>query len=254
MTKKAEKLRVSWESVLRCHDKPIFDVTATSQLLAAIDRPLTATWTNDELETALNVQVREFAIDRHRETNPDEPPSVARALRLEKACRSILKELGATATGNEIDPAFDRGLYRVALSRGQARDEAATINRVRAIQLLADDARALSAKRRLGRRRKPGPAEDKAIKQLVAGLSDLFVAAWGALPGITRRWDTKIPTGPFVGLLCGVHERIHERGLDTMVREPDALAQCWNRLSDEGRLKDVKSMTRTWRSAIDELK
>ena len=74
-------------------------------------------------------------------------------------------------------------------ARGQARDEAATINTVCAMRLLADDARLLatiSAKRRLSRRRKPGPAEDKAIKQLVAGLSALFFAAWGALPGITR--------------------------------------------------------------------
>lgn len=257
MTKKAEKNRINQESVLGCRDKPIFDAAATSQLLVNIGRPLTATWTNDELESALNELALGFAIDRYRETNPDEPPSPAQASRLEKACQTVLKELGATGAGDEIDPAFEKGLFRVALARGRTREEAAVSKTVRAIRLLADDARLLaliSARRRWGRHRKPGPAEDKAIKQLIAGLSELYFAAWGALPGITRGWDTQTPTGPFVELLCGVHEQLLERGLDTMVREPDALAQTWNRLPDEDKLKDIKSMTKTWRSAMDELK
>lgn len=258
MTEKADKRRIVWEAVRQCEDELIFDAAATSELRMAMGLPLSASWADEDLQSALNELALRFAIDRYEETNPDEPASVAQALRLGKACRSILKDLGASADGGMIDPGFGKfGLFRIARARGEASGEAATMHTVRAIRLLADDAFALatvSAKRRLGRPHRHGPREEKAIKQLIAGLSDLYFRAWGKLPGIGRNPDTHIVTGPFAALLLGVHKKLHARGLDTMVRQPDALAQVWNRLSDEDKLNDVKRIAESWQSAMDELK
>lgn len=255
MTKKADKRRVAWDAVRRCHEELVFDVAATSALRLSVGTPMSAEWTDTDLQSALNELAIRFAIDRHAETNPDAPPSKDQCLRVEKICRAILKALGDD--GADIDPAFGRyGLYRVALARGEVSGRAATMNTMRAIRVLADDTKTLATiadKRNLGRIQKPGPSEEKAIKQLVASLSDLFLAAWNRLPGIARPSPLNVPDGAFVRLLSGVHGRLVVRGLDTMSREPDALAQIWNRLPEDGKSKDIPRLVTEWTSAMDEL-
>ncbi|HXH00236.1 MAG TPA: hypothetical protein VNI79_07475 [Sphingomicrobium sp.] len=257
MTARATKKRVSWAALLTCEEAPVFSAATTKNLLLAVDLKLSRGWTEKDFQVVLNELAVRFALGRYEETNPDEPASEKKALKLERACRAILREIGADRSEQDIDPAFGRyGLYRVASARGAQSGKDTVLEKVRAISALARDARALatvSARRRALHSRPPGPVEQAAIKRLVAGLSELYFVAGGNLPGIARDYDTHRPNGRFVKLLCRVHEHLLARNLDTMVREPDALAQIWNRLSDDEKLTDLKGLAKPL-SAMDELK
>lgn len=132
------------------------------------------------------------------------------------------------------------GLFAAANIRGEPRGEAATMNALRAVEHLRQDALKMlevEGKRRRMKGVKAGRPEVKAMRRLVRDLSCLYERVWCETPGISTG-DKAEPCGPLIRLMLDVVKRLRSRGLRVNA-SADSLRSIWRSLDDEDKMPET---------------
>lgn len=234
--------RIGWKAVQSCFDNPIFDAAGTAELLMAVGRPVSAEGLSIErVQDELREITAHFAFDRYQELAPSTSNQDAQMANLAQALSIALETVGfeGEPSNESLLPMFGPGaLFAAAKLRGEASGEGATMNALRAVWLLRQDAlkvREIYGNRRTIAGQRKGRSEERAIKRLAAYLSDLYWLTWVEAPGVALN-DEGGPNSPFMRLFARVQGALFERGVDHS-RTAASLAQVWHRLDDSDKLK-----------------
>lgn len=225
-------------AMLSLHDEPLYDVAAAGELLMLVGRPDKAD--AEDVAHALSRLAASFAFDFCGESQASTPEREKGAKRLAAACAKVL-EIAGVANGGELLPMFGQGgLFMAAAIRGEPRGEAATMNALRAVDTLRQDALKMleiEGKRRRMNGVKAGRPEVAAKRKLVRELSCLYERVWRKTPGISTG-DKAEPCGPLMRLMLDVVRRLRIRGVGVRA-SPDSLRAIWRSLDDEDRMPET---------------
>ena len=223
------------ESMLSLYAEPLYDISAIRELLMLVGPPPDATDVAEAVAFPLNELGKAFAFDLYGEVQASTPQREKEAKRLADACARVLAIAGV-ADGGELFPIFaEGGLFAAAHIRGEAQGKAATMNALRAVDLLQQDALMMLEVEGKRRRMKPpqrGRPVNKALDKLVRDLSCMFENLWGRAPGVSGGDD---PSGPFLRLMVNVTDRLRARGI-RFSSSPDSLRKVWQRLPDDEKM------------------
>ena len=240
----ADDLRppIAWEAVQSCFDDPIFNASRTAELLLSVGRPVHGNGLPlERVQDELREITAGFAFNRWSEIQPSASKQDAQAAKLSQALRLALETAGIVGepTPEALLPMFKGGgLYAAAAMRGEPKGEAATMNALRAVWVLCQDAdkmREVYAKRRAMNVERKGRPEGRAIKRLAADLTTLHWLTWLDNATISLTDDGEA-SSPFLRLFVAVQDALHRRGVDNY-RSPESLAQAWCRLDDHDKLR-----------------
>lgn len=211
--------------------EPLYDAATVRELFVAVGPPPSAASKIDAVAFKLSELGKSFAFDLYDESGPSVIDRQKEAERLARALEAVLRITGVHG-GGDLLPMFGQGgLFAAAAIRGEPSGMAATMNALRAVDLLRQDA--LKLVEIEGRRRRmeaptAGRPEAKAMQRLVAGISCLYEAAWERDPGVSTD-ATGEASGPLVRLMVDVTERLRSRGL-RFSSSAQSLGKVWRRL------------------------
>jgi len=242
VTRISARRSVPLEAVLDLFGRPLFDRAGILEIVLSIGRrkaPASHGYTLDQAEGELWEICKSFAFDRYIETQATTSEKDAQALRLVDACGMVLAAGGfdpnAEPTPDALLPMLGiGGLFGSAAIRGEAQAREATLAMFHAVWQLRQDARAMRGVMEKRLHKNPprkGRTPELAIKKLAAHLSEFHFHLYGARPTVALD-DDGGATSSFLRLFVKIQRALHERGVDTHIREPDALRQIWQRLDD----------------------
>jgi hypothetical protein len=138
-----------------------------------------------------------------------------------------------------------RGLYAAAAARGERKGKAATLNAIRAVALLREDAWAfyVVASRR---RKSSGRPEARSLKKLVAALASIYSTFWEEEPGYWTDMH-KEPRGAFMALMVGVTDAIRARGV-RFYSSPVSLGKIFDRLEPSDKMRFTELLKKAGRT------
>lgn len=236
-----------WALVADLFGKPLYDTASITELFLAVGAPADAAAKAEAAAFQLSEIGKSFAFQLWQEGQPSADNEASAALRVAAACEAVLT---LTGLGVEGEPSLDRllpsfgagGLFASAALRGESNGKAATMNALRAVNLLRRDALAMAEQRARRSAMKPpkvGRSESRALKRLVEGLSAFYFDVWGAVPTISRSKANATSgqvSGAFVRLLSEVNKALQARGLRYYATD-ESLAQHWRSLSPDRRMR-----------------
>lgn len=226
------------EAVHSLFERPLYDSAAARELIMAVGPSNVPD--AEALAHAISELASGFAFDLWREMQESTPEREKQFKQLLAACQKVLKVAGV-ADGGELLPVFGQGgLFAAAHIRGEARGEAATMNALRAVDLLRQDAATMLeilGKRRVMDSPKRGRPEVAALNKLVRDLSCLYERVWRRTPGISKGREAE-PCGPLVTLMVQVIDRVRSRGIKVNASR-DSLRAIWRRLEDAEKMPET---------------
>jgi hypothetical protein len=218
------------EAVFSIYREPLYDDVAARELFMAVGRPDSDADKVASVAYRLTELGKMFASGLFDEVQATTPERERAAKRLGAACEKVLAIVGVK-DGGEMLPMFGGGgLFAAANIRGEPDGGAATMNALRAVDLLRQDALKMveiEGRRRTMKKPKAGHPPSVAMQNLVRDLSCLYEEFWERSPGVSNG-DVE-PSGPLMRLMIDVTDRLKARGL-RFSSSKDALRMVWQRL------------------------
>lgn len=236
----AVRLPFSRDVMLNLYSAPLYDEAAVRQLLLGCGCP-NAAKTVPSVTHSLNEMTKTFAFDLFTEVRASGRERNRQAQRLADACGKVLAVLGVEGGGDLLPMFAQGGLFAAASLRGEASGKAATMNAIRAVDLLRQDALKMLEVEGRRRRMKPpksGRPENAALTRLVRDLSCLYEQVWNSNPGVSNG-AAEQPTGPFMRLMLDVTERLKARGL-RFYASASSLRKVWQRIDASEKMPITK--------------
>jgi len=229
---------VDREAMLGLFDEaPLYDETAVRELFVSVGPPPDAAAKAEAAAFRLSELGKSFAFALYGQSTPSVVERERQARQLAKACESVLRLTGVHEGGDLLPMFAQGGLFAAASIRGEPSGKAATMNALRAVDLLRQDALKLveiEGKRRGMSPPRPGRPEDVATQRLVRDLSCFYETVWQREPG-TSTGEEGEAAGPLVRVMVAVAERLRARGLQFYF-SAEWLAQVWKRLPGEEKM------------------
>jgi hypothetical protein len=232
------------------YDESLYDDAAVRELFMAVGRPVGDADKVTAVAHRLTEIGKAFAFKLFDEVQATTPEREKEARRLAAACNKVLAIVGVK-DGGELLPMFGSGgLFAAANLRGKPNGEAATLNALRAVDLLRQDSLKMleiEGKRRAMKKPKAGRPEDVAMQHLVRDLSRLYEDVWERSPGVSNGDDE--PSGPLMRLMLDVIKRLRIRGLRFGATK-DGLRKVWQRLDPDEKMPTTQILRQA--AALDE--
>jgi hypothetical protein len=215
---------------------PLYDAASARELLISIGPPEDARDKAEAIGHVLTELGKSFAFALWAEVQASTPEREKQAKRLADACRNVLQIAGVADGGELLEMFGGRGLFAAAYGRGEPSGQAATMDALRAVDLLRQDALKMleiEGKRRRMKAPKRGRPESAAMQKLVRELSCFYEKLWLRTPGVSSG-DSE-PSGPLMRLMLDVTGKLRARGI-RFTSTPDSLRKVWQRLADQEKM------------------
>jgi hypothetical protein len=241
---------VTQEAARSLYDVPLYSEADVLELLMLIGRPDNAS--AEALAHVLSEFGKTFASALEREASASTPQREKAAGKLARACGDVLAILGVE-NGGDLLPMFAQGgLFAAAYLRGEPHGKAATMNAIRAVDLLRQDALKMMEIEGKRRRMKPprvGHPGNGAMRRLVRDLSCLYEQVWARPPGVSTG-DKPQPSGPLMRLMEDITAKLKVRlGRHAFSATPSSLRRVWQRIDAEDKMP-VTELVAKW-EALD---